>query len=159
FNSSELLMGTRGRGLWKSTDFAQTWQQVTSFPIQSSTDGFGIAWVIYDPANAGRIYVGSYTNASIYRSTDNGGTWAPLDGQPASWPFNVSSGPRPPAPVRAVLNPDGNLYITYGDFPGPNTMNYGLVEKFSPATGVWTNITPPLDRAGGQTSPRGGFNG
>jgi len=159
FNSSELLMGTRNRGLWKSSDYAQTWQQVTGFPVQNSTDGFGLQWVLYDPANSGTIYVGSYTNASIYATTDNGQTWAALSGQPTSWPFSVSNGTKSPAPVRAVLNPDGNLYVTYGDQPGPNTMNYGLVEKYNPSTNAWTNVTPPLDRAGGESSARGGFNG
>jgi oligoxyloglucan reducing-end-specific cellobiohydrolase len=158
FNPSQLLMGTRTRGLWKSEDRAQTWTQVAGFPITSSTDGFGIQWVRFDPRNSGTVYVGSYTNASIYRSTDGGASWAALPGQPA-WPFSTPAGTHPPAPGRAVLNPDGNLYVTYGDLPGPNTMNYGLVEKFNPAMNEWTNITPPLDTAGGQNSPRGGFCG
>jgi oligoxyloglucan reducing-end-specific cellobiohydrolase len=61
--------------------------------------------------------------------------------------------------MRAVVNPDGNLYVTYGDYPGPNGMNYGVVEKFNPSSGAWTNITPPLDQANGETSQRGGFCG
>ena len=58
-----------------------------------------------------------------------------------------------------MVNPDGNLYVTFGDYPGPNNMNYGVVEKFSPANNTWTNITPPLDTAEGETSQRGGFCG
>jgi hypothetical protein len=159
FNPAQLFMGTRTRGLWKSEDYAQTWTQVTSFPIQSSPDGFGLHWVVFDPVNPGVIYVGSYTKASVYRSTDDGATWAALPGQPATWPFAVSNGTAPPAPIRAVFNPDGNLYINYSDGPGPNSMNYGLVEKFNPATNTWTNITPPYDTAGGQSTARGGFCG
>jgi hypothetical protein len=159
FRPNELFMGTRTRGLWKSEDNAQDWTQVTSFPIQSSSDGFGVQWVVFDPQNSGTVYVGSFTKASIYRSTDDGVTWAALPGQPASWPFTVSNGTSPPEPNRAVLNPDGNLYIAYGDLPGPNNMNAGLIEKFNPSTGQWTNITPPYDNAGGQTTARGGFSG
>ena len=159
FRPSQLFMGTRSNGLWRSDDYARTWTQVAGFPVQSSSDGFGVQWVILDPTNAGTIYAGSFTNASVYRSTDGGVGWAAVPGQPTAWPFSVASGTRPPAPNRATLNADGNLYITYGDLPGPNSMNYGLVEKFNPATGTWTNITPPLDTAGGETSPRGGFCG
>jgi len=156
---NELMMGTRNNGLWKSEDYAQTWTQVGSFPVKTSSDGFGVNWVLFDPANSGTIYAGAYTTASIYKSTDDGATWSALPGQPLSWPFNVSSSTKAPEPERAILNPDGNLYVTYGDFPGPNSMNYGLVEKYNPANNSWTNITPPYDQASGQNGPRGGFCG
>jgi len=61
--------------------------------------------------------------------------------------------------MRAVVNPDGNLYVAYGSYPGPNSMSYGLVEKFNPANNSWTNITPPLDTAEGENSQSGGFCG
>ena len=152
-------MGTRMQGLWKSEDQAQTWTRVSSFPIQTSSDGFGLQWVLFDPANSGTIYVGVYATSSIYKSTDDGATWKALPGQPLSWPYSVSNGTHAPAPMRAVLNPDGNLYVTYGDYPGPNGMNYGLVEKFNPSAGTWTNVTPPLDKNDGETAIRGGFCG
>ncbi len=159
FKPNELMMGTRANGLWISENYAQTWTQVTTFPVQSSTDGFGVQWVLFDPQHSGVVYVGSYTTATIYRSTDDGATWAPLPGEPTGWPFSVSPGARPPAPERAVLNPDGNLYVNLDDLPGPYTMNYGLVEKFNPTTNTWANVTPPYDAADGQNSPRGGFSG
>jgi oligoxyloglucan reducing-end-specific cellobiohydrolase len=159
FSPNELLMGTRYQGLYKSTDNAQTWNRVTSFPLASTTDGFGIQWVLYDPVNSGTIYAGAYTSSTIYKSTDDGATWSALPGQPLSWPFSVSGSTHAPVPVRAVLNPDGNLYVTYGDYPGPNNMNHGVVEKFNPSTNTWTNITPPLDTADGETSQSGGFCG
>ncbi|HKX26384.1 MAG TPA: carbohydrate-binding protein [Blastocatellia bacterium] len=158
FRPNQLLMGTRSSGLWVSEDHAQTWNRVATFPVQSSTDGFGVQWVVFDPKKAGTVYAGSYTNAMVYASADHGATWAPLPGQPIAWPFNVASGTRPPAPGRAVVNPDGALYVTFSDLPGPNNMNYGLVEKYDPNTGTWTNITPPFDGIF-QTGPRGGFCG
>jgi len=159
-NPSELFMGTRTQGLWKSENYAQTWTQVTSYPISRSSDGYGVQWVLFDPANSGTIYAGAYTTSSIYKSTDDGATWKALPGQPLSWPYSVSNGTRAPSPMRAVLNPDGNLYVTYGDGLGlSSAMNYGLVEKFNPSSGTWTNVTPPLDTSNGETSQYGGFCG
>ena len=159
FSPNELLMGTRKNGLWKSSDYAQTWTQVKSFPVTLSSDSFGVQWVVYGPVNSGTIYAGVYTTSTIYKSTDDGATWAVLPGQPLAWPFSVSNNTHAPVAERAVLNPDGNLYVTFGDYPGPNSMNYGVVEKFSPGSNSWTNITPPLDTAAGETSQRGGYCG
>lgn len=157
FSANELLMGTRASGLWRSTDYAHTWSQVASFPVQRSTDGFGVQWVLFDPANSGTVYAGSYTGASVYRSSDDGSSWTALPA--VAWPSSVPGGTKPPAPERAVLNPDGNLYVTFDDLPGPNSMNYGMVQRFNPSDNIWTDITPPLDRAGGESSSRGGFCG
>jgi oligoxyloglucan reducing-end-specific cellobiohydrolase len=159
FHPAELFMGTRSNGLWKSEDNAQTWNKVTTFPLSISPDGFGIQWVLFDPSNSGTIYAGVYTTSSVYKSTDDGVTWNALPGQPLTWPFTVAANTHSPVPERAVLNPDGNLYVTYGDYPGPNNMKYGLVEKFNTANNTWTNVTPPLDRAGGESTPQGGFCG
>ena len=117
FGPSELLMGTRYNGLWKSEDYAQTWTQASSFPVSASSDGFGVQWVVFDPLNSGTIYAGVYTTSTVYKSADDGVTWTALAGQPLSWPFSVSSGTHAPVPMRAVVNPDGNLYVTYGSYP------------------------------------------
>src|SRR5579862_8056891 len=84
FNGNELFMGTRNSGLWKSTDQAHTWKQVTSFPVQSSSDGFGVQWIVFDPKNSGTVYAGSFTKAAVYQSTDDGATWNAIPGQPSS---------------------------------------------------------------------------
>jgi len=159
FNPSELFMGTRLNGLWRSGNNAQSWTQVPSFPVKSSPDGFGVQWVLFDPQQQDTIYAGTYTDRTIYRSTDDGSTWAPLPGQPLAWPFSVSTGTRGPSSNRALMNPDGSLYATFGDQPGPDTMNYGLVMKFDPSANLWTDVTPPLSKADGQSAPRGGFVG
>ncbi|HEX3744256.1 MAG TPA: hypothetical protein VHW09_10015 [Bryobacteraceae bacterium] len=159
FSPAELMMGTRYNGLFKSEDHAQTWSKVSSFPVSVSNDGFGIQWVLFDSANSGTIYAGVYTTSTIYKSSNDGATWSALPGQPLAWPFSVTGTTHAPVPMRAVLNRDGDLYVTYGDYPGPNNMIYGVVEKFDPAGGTWTNITPPLDQAEGETSQRGGYCG
>ena len=153
FKPSELFMGTRNNGLWVSENYAQTWTQVASYPVKSDTSTFGVQWVAFDPQNSGYIYVGDYTNSAVYLSTNDGATWSTISGQPTTWPFSVVSGTHAPAPERAVFGADHNLYLTFADQPGPNTMLYGFVEQYNPQTGVWTNITPPYDVAEGQTPP------
>lgn len=158
FKPNELMMGTRAQGLWVSEDHAATWTQVSSFPVKSSTDGFGVQWVLFDPVHSGVVYVGSFTNATVYKSVNDGATWSALPGQPITWPSTIPAGTAPPAPERAVINPDGNLYVNFDDEPGPYTTSYGIVEKFNTTTNTWTNITPPLDTPF-QSAPRGGFAG
>lgn len=158
FRPSELFMGTRYNGLWVSENHAQSWTQVGGFPVQSSTDGYGVQWVVFDPRHPGTLYVGAYTTAMVYVSTNDGASWSAVPGQPISWPSSVTGTSGPPAPERALINRDGNLYVTFDDLPGPDVINGGLVEKYDPATKTWTNITPPID-APYQTAPRGGFVG
>jgi photosystem II stability/assembly factor-like uncharacterized protein len=103
--NSILYFGAReGKGLWKSTDFGATWNQVTNFPdtgpfCENPSDSndylshpIGIPWVIFDPStgttsNATQtIYVGVAENGSgkpnLFRSTDAGATWAAIPGEP-----------------------------------------------------------------------------
>ncbi|HEX4807309.1 MAG TPA: hypothetical protein VH325_00135 [Bryobacteraceae bacterium] len=156
FNTNELYFGTRLNGLWKSENQAQTWTQVTSFPITSSSDRIGVVFVIFDPHNSGVIYAGANQPNSIYKSADGGTTWTALPGQPTAF-TRGATGSNGPSPMRAALTSNGILYVTYGDGPGPNGLNAGDVWKYDTAKNVWTNITPPLDPY--QTSPRGGFCG
>ena len=158
FRPNQLLMGTRTKGLWRSDNYASTWTQVDTFPIASSSDGFGIQWVLFDPANAGKVYAGSYTNATIYRSSDEGATWEPVPNQPRDWPFSVAQNTKPPAAQRAVFN-GGFLYVIFNDIPGPNSISYGFLDRYNPKDDSWTIVTPPVDLAGGESSQRGGFAG
>jgi hypothetical protein len=158
FKPNELFMGTRLNGLWVSENRAQTWTQVTNFPVTSSTDNFGVQWVLFDPKHPGTIYVGAYTTATVYISPNDGATWSTLPGQPLTWPASYSGASGPPAPDRAILDPDGDLYVTFDDQPGPDNIGAGLVEKYDPSAKSWTNITPPID-APYQSGNRGGFVG
>jgi xyloglucan-specific exo-beta-1,4-glucanase len=100
-----LYYGARsGNGLWKSTNYGVTWNQVTNFPdtgpysenpgdssgYQSDPDG--VVWETFDPSTGTSgnptqtIYVGVADNRSgadnIYRSTNGGATWAAIPGEP-----------------------------------------------------------------------------
>lgn len=156
FKPNELFMGTRQKGLWVSEDHAQTWTQSASFPIRTSSDNIGIGFVVFDPVNQGTIYVGANAQNGLYRSTDGGVTWSPIAGQMSTFPTGNKAAAKP---MCGRLAPDGNLYVTYGDGPGPYGVANGAVMKYNPTTAIWSNITPPYDTAQGEVPPDGGFSG
>jgi hypothetical protein len=132
-NPAELYFGSRDNGLWNSSDYAVTWNQVSTFPITGATNGIGIVFVVFDPANAGTVYAGvSSATTGLYRSTNHGATWQAVPGQPTGL-----------LPNHGALSADGVFYLTYGDQPGPNGMASGAVWKYNTRDGAWTNVTPP----------------
>lgn len=163
-----LYFGTRHNGLWKSIDRAVTWTQVESFPDVTEmppdtmknernimrwrymNQGSGVIFVIFDPKSgtsgngSSIIYAGvSLMNRdNLFRSIDAGKTWQAIPGQPVQY-----------RPTHAVLAADGNLFITYGNSPGPSRMTNGGVWKFNTKTSEWSEITPdkpdPQSRAFG----------
>ncbi|KAJ7731357.1 putative oligoxyloglucan-reducing end-specific xyloglucanase [Mycena metata] len=146
FNTDELWIGTRTEGLWKSTDRAKSWTNVTSFP-NAFANTIGIVSVVFDPRHEGTIYVSACVPNGIY-VTHNGGTaWSNLPSQPQTWDDAtlvtgepaLSTGPQP---MKVALAANGVLYVTYADFPGPYGAQYGEVWKFNVSSEVWTNITP-----------------
>ena len=144
-----LYFGSRAAGLWQSRDGAVSWSHVEGFPNLAENSGRGarggmgggdgIVCVIVDPRTGGRgkasgtIYAGvSVVNqASVYRSTDGGKTWAAVPGQPTNL-----------RPTHGLLAPGGVIYFSYGSAPGPSEMHDGAVWKLNTATGKWTDITP-----------------
>ncbi|MEU3822397.1 RICIN domain-containing protein [Streptomyces sp. NPDC030392] len=128
-----LLLGTRRNGLWRSTDHGATWRQVSSFPVKDGAgSGAGISFVTYGPAGSGTVYVGvADRSTSLYRSTDGGATWRAVPGQPTGQ-----------LPQHGVVSPDGSLYLSYTDNPGPNGVTAGSVWKHDPARGAWKEISP-----------------
>ncbi|MGW1675626.1 RICIN domain-containing protein [Streptomyces sp. NPDC002324] len=128
-----LLLGTRRNGLWRSTDHGANWKQVSSFPVKDGAgSGAGISFVTYGPADSRTVYVGvGDKSTSLYRSTDGGGTWQAVPGQPAGQ-----------LPQHGVISGDGSLYVTYTDALGPNGVTGGSVWKYAPARGTWKNISP-----------------
>ncbi|MFI9358555.1 RICIN domain-containing protein [Streptomyces lydicus] len=128
-----LLLGTRKNGLWRSTDYGVTWSQVSSFPVKDgASSGGGISFVTYGPAGSKTVYVGvADRSTSLYRSTDGGSTWQAVSGQPTGQ-----------LPQHGVVSGDGSLYLTYTNTLGPNGVTAGSVWKYTPAGGVWRNVSP-----------------
>jgi hypothetical protein len=134
-----LYLGTNVNGLWQSVDSANTWAQVSSFPVTGPTnnDKAGVIFVMFGPLlpklKYGTIYVGvSDPNAGLYQCTDNGNSWQLISGQPTG-----------DVPTNAALSANGNLYVTYSNQAGPNGAGNGQVWKYNVKTAIWTNITPP----------------
>ncbi|MBC7765326.1 MAG: exo-alpha-sialidase [Hyphomonadaceae bacterium] len=124
--SSIIYFASRLDGLWKSTSSANsgTWSKVSAFPItgQIDTNKIGLTFVQFDNSSgtAGnasqKIYVGAW-GRGVYTSTDGGSTWSLMSGSPVN-------------PNRAVIAPDGTLYVSHSTG----------VKKFKNNT--WTDITP-----------------
>ena len=135
-----LYLGTRLDGLWRSTDSGSTWASVNSFPGHTA-NGVGIPFVLAGPkkdGSAGAIFAGvSSTGDNLFVSEDGGASWRLVNGAP-----------RGLMPNHAAFDHAGDLYVTYGNKPGPNSMTAGAVWRRS-KEGAWKDITPEAGGAGG----------
>ncbi len=147
--TSILYFGSRSNGLWKSTNSAANWSQVTSFPVNGDA-GNGLSYVILDPksgtsgSQSNTVYVGVEAagsgNSNLYRSTNGGTSWAVVPGGPSGM-----------ITIQASLGTDGNLWIVYDD---SNSYNNGQIWKLNTGTLAWTNVSPSNGPASG-----GGYSG
>lgn len=152
-----LYLGTRHAGLWKSSDGSETWNKVENFPDitenapanmrnqdsiirwRRMNQGSGVIFTLFDPKSgkarkgSSTIYVGVslMNHENLFRSTDGGKTWQPVPGHPQQF-----------RPTHAILASNGNLFVTYGNSPGPSHMSNGAVWKLNTKTDEWTEITP-----------------
>lgn len=151
-DSDTIFYGTRNKGLWKSTDNGDTWNNVESFPVETTENGAGISFVKFDPSTEGssetsRIYVGVLRDDdNVFVSEDAGETWSVVPNRPIP-----EYAPRL-MPQRIAVRPDGSaIYITFGDGAGPHThqwdgvddwFNRGAVYKYDVDSEIWTDISP-----------------
>lgn len=148
-NNREVWFGTRSDGLWKTENYGESWEQVTSFPVQGNYkqegNSIGIMWVTFDPASTD-MYVGvAMTDGNcIYRTSDGGESWTAL-------PTNAMG----MYPLHASFSSEGVLYLAYSDNCGPNlSPTAGAVYRYDPAADQFTDITPNLN-----DGRQGGFGG
>ncbi len=134
-NSNILYCGSRSNGLFSSTDGGHTWNKVSSFPVSSTGNGNGIAFVQFDESSTvsnkatQTIYVGVSQGQGMYVSKNGGSSWSQIASQP-----NVG------VPHRSAMK-DGTIYITYAGGAAPNINgSNGAVYKYNGTS--WTNITP-----------------
>lgn len=156
-NSDIIYLGTRIDGLWRSTDKAQSWEKVLTFPdvkeviteLPDSNErrnpwvnrprGSGIIFIQYDESTAiagkgcSTIYVGvSLMNReNLFVSYDHGFSWEAVPEQPIHY-----------RPTHAAMSTDGMLYITYGSNPGPQQMEDGGVWEYNTKKRKWKEISP-----------------
>jgi hypothetical protein len=127
-----VLCASRSKGLWRSLDAGESWEEVASAPKgllpgkdRPELKGVaGLVFVLFDAgspaASNGRtsvIYLGA-SGEGVYQSNDGGGTWKLLEGSPLK-------------PRRAAVGSDHSLVVSHES---------GLA-RFANAT--WTSITPP----------------
>lgn len=158
-NSNILLYGSKGKGLFRSTDNGTTWNHVDGFTTAATFDttwnGSGFSFVTFAPGNSNIVYAGFLREKdNVFQSNDGGSTWSLIPGRirPAT-----KGGYEPRLmPQRIAIKPDGSeLYITFGDGAGPHTMawdegwgpikdwfNRGAVLKYSVSSSTWTDISP-----------------
>lgn len=140
-NSNILFCGTREHGLYRSEDGGYTWSQVSTFPVETTSNGVGISFVVMDETTelngvTQRIYAGvAQSGSPIYVSNDAGITWESVENQPSSY-----------IPHRAIVN-NSILYVTYANGVGPNISNAGgAVYTYSNGEG-WVDISPNKTRS------------
>lgn len=151
--NSILFCGSRSNGLWKSTDYGNSWNPAGNIPssVTTTVNDNGISFVAMDKSSAvlnsttTRIFVGISrpgSNNNLYRSDDGGNTFTAI---------NNTALPATFMPQRAVVGSNGFLYVTYGNGAGPHggygafaseTYDQGQVWKYNISNGSWTNVTP-----------------
>jgi hypothetical protein len=153
-NNAILYFGSRGSGLYKSTNSGANWSKVTAFPTTGDVATTGTSWglpvVVFDKRGGGAagsttIYVAAATTAAgsnLYCSTDGGTTWSAIAGGPTGLMVHHAS-----------VGSDGMVWLAYGNNYGPFNTNssvklVGQVWTYA-AGGTWTNVTPPAANWGG----------
>lgn len=138
---SILFFGSRRNGLWKSTNGAVTWSQVTGFPSYTTTGEWvaGVVFVAFEK-NSGTtgkatpvLYagIGQTGTSNLYMSADSGTTWTAVPNQPTSL-----------MPSHLVTDEDSLLFLSYGNTWGPNDITSGAIYKYNKLVQKWTNISP-----------------
>ena len=137
-----LFFGSRHDGLWRSDDAGATWRKVTNFPVAGlgrpawrKTHG-GVAFVAIDPTSGGggkpsrRIWAGIADPgvAHLYRSEDEGATWAAVPG-----PALLAA--------KGVIDRRGVLWVGYASGLGPSGIATGAVWRYDTG-GRGRDVTP-----------------
>lgn len=141
-NTAVVYCGTHKNGLWKSTNYGETWTQITSFSTTvagNTTDVLPVAFMVVDKVSGTSgtttpriiVGVGRTGNTNVYASENAGVSWTAISGLPTT-----------SMPQRGILSPNGNLYITFNSASSPSSGTSGGFYKVNTATKAVTDITP-----------------
>ncbi|MBK7630430.1 MAG: hypothetical protein IPJ23_06995 [Ignavibacteriales bacterium] len=122
FNSNFILGESQNGGLVRTANGGSSWQNATT----GINTGESVAWVapiLAHPSTSGTFYV---ARQSVYRSTDNGGSWTAISGS-----VNGSSA------VREMAISKSNPSIMFAT-------SSSQVFKSTDAGATWTNVTSGL---------------
>ncbi|ORX36535.1 Oligoxyloglucan reducing end-specific cellobiohydrolase [Piromyces finnis] len=125
-----IYFGTRKNGLYKSTNYAESFSQVASFP----TD-YDIPFILFVPGTKGKTIIVATDNSKgpLYRSDDGGSTFKQISGQPNTGYY----------PHHGAFSADNKyLYVTYANSIGPNGATQGAVYRIKLADYSFKEITP-----------------
>lgn len=145
-----LFFGSRHDGLQRSVDFGRSWSRVSTLPVDTSradAHNGGVSFVLFDPRGSStgqpsqRLYVGiaNEGTATLWRSQDAGEHWQVLRAP-------VPSGL---LPLRAALDANGDLFVTFADGIGPNGITRGAVWRFGTLDTESADVTPRIAAAEG----------
>ncbi|NTU66219.1 MAG: hypothetical protein HGB05_23125, partial [Chloroflexi bacterium] len=129
-----------GRGLFKSSDWGQTWRSVSpSVDNPPTTGGEAVHGYAFSPGFVTDKTVFAATSRGLYQSTDRGDTWQWL--KDATWD-------QPRSITRVMLSPD---YPTSGHLFNSNL--YGCLSVSQDYGQTWSKCVAPGSAFGVQYSP------
>ncbi len=129
-----------GRGLFKSSDWGQTWRSVSpSLGEPPTLGGEAVHGYAFSPGFASDRTVFAATSHGLYKSTDGGDTWQWL--KDAAWD-------QPMGVTRVVLSPD---YPASGHLLASNL--YGCLSLSQDYGQTWSKCAAPASVYGQQYSP------
>lgn len=137
-----VYFASRKDGLWRGTLSSPTaaqWTKVagglpSSVPAYQGTS-VGMTFLVFDVTsnsewfNGEALYLGLY-GTGVMVSTDGGATWTDTKSNSAALSYGDQ-------PLRAAVDPDGTLYVTFGGSEGSAIGSVGRYQG-----GKWTDISP-----------------
>jgi len=125
-----IYFGTRKSGLYKSSNYGESFEQVKGFPTNHD-----IPFILFVPGSKGKtiIVATDDTKAPLYISNDGGSSFKQISGQP-----NIGYYPQ-----HGAFSADGKyLYVTYANSIGPNGATQGDVYRISLPDYKFKEVTP-----------------
>ena len=140
-NSNNVLLGTYGDGIYRSSDYGATWGKLL---LQADS----INNIVISPNH--NIFVTTFGDSAIYRSLDNGVSWVVINN-------SIDFGTIPIGAMTIEVGSSGMLYIsTYSDkiYRSSNNGENWIQTNFNPPN--YANIITLLETESGYVFA-GGF--